>query len=76
MFSHLSRYFYISGSKEFDVIVDGLSDALDFSQTIGIDSSPPYEQGGGRGALRDVDFYTRYTLLFIFPFDIPFVDLP
>jgi 3-deoxy-7-phosphoheptulonate synthase len=50
-------------SKEFESIVDGLSDALDFSRTIGIDSNPSYEQGGGRGALRDVDFYTRFETL-------------
>ena len=49
----------LTSSREFETIVDGLSDALDFSRTIGVDSSPSYEQGGGRGALRDVDFYTR-----------------
>jgi hypothetical protein len=46
-------------SKEFEAIVEGLSDALDFSRTIGVDSSAPYEQGGGRGTLGEVDFYTR-----------------
>jgi hypothetical protein len=51
--------YFGNSSKEFETIVDGLSDALDFSRTIGVDSSPPYEQGGGSGALRDVDFYTR-----------------
>lgn len=47
--------------REFETIVDGLSDALDFSQTIGVDASAslPYEQGGGRGTLGEVDFYTR-----------------
>lgn len=43
------------------MIVDGLSDALDFSQTIGVDAGAalPYEHGGGRGTLGEVDFYTR-----------------
>ena len=43
------------------MIVDGLSDALDFSQTLGVDASAalPYEHGGGRGTLGEVDFYTR-----------------
>ena len=43
------------------MIVDNLSDALDFSRTIGADAgaSVPYEQGGGRGTLGEVDFYTR-----------------
>lgn len=48
--------------REFETIVEGLSDALDFSRTIGADagiSAVPYEQGGGRGTLGEVDFYTR-----------------
>jgi hypothetical protein len=47
--------------QEFETIVEGLSDALDFSRTIGVDASAslPYEQGGGRGTLGEVDFYTR-----------------
>ena len=57
-------------SKEFESIVDGLSDAFDFSRTIGIDSTPSYEQGGGRGALRDVDFYTRFETLAPFRFHV------
>lgn len=49
--------------KEFERIVEGLSDALDFSRTIGVDGgNASYELGGGRGALRDVDFYTRCVL--------------
>lgn len=43
-------------------ITEGLSDALDFSHTIGVDSakdSVPFERGGGRGVLGEVDFYTR-----------------
>jgi len=46
--------------REFETIVEGLSDALDFSRTIGVESgSAPYEKGGGRGTLGEVDFYTR-----------------
>lgn len=41
--------------------MDGLSDALDFSRTIGVDAgvANAYERGGGRGTLGEVDFYTR-----------------
>lgn len=50
--------------EEFETIVEGLADALDFSRTIGVDSSSkPYEQGGARGTLGEVDFYTRYARL-------------
>ncbi|EFI28032.1 hypothetical protein CC1G_14057 [Coprinopsis cinerea okayama7 len=52
----------LSFRTEFEKIVDGLSDALDFSRTIGMDSSVSYEQGGGRGTLGEVDFYTRQVL--------------
>lgn len=46
--------------KEFEVIVEGLSDALDFSRTIGAAAdSASFEHGGGRGAVGEVDFYTR-----------------
>ena len=42
-----------------------LSDALDFSRTIGIEtrseSAVEYERGGGLGALGAVDLYTRST---------------
>jgi hypothetical protein len=44
---------------EFEKIVDGLSDALDFAKTIGVESNIAYEQGGGRGTMGEVDFYTR-----------------
>jgi len=49
--------------REFETIVDGLSDALDFSRTIGVDAgvANAYECGGGRGTLGEVDFYTRYA---------------
>jgi hypothetical protein len=49
---------------EFEKITQGLSDALDFSRTIGADSgreSVPFERGGGRGVLGEVDFYTRFV---------------
>jgi 3-deoxy-7-phosphoheptulonate synthase len=48
--------------NEFEKITQGLSDALDFSHTIGADSgreSVPFDRGGGRGVLGEVDFYTR-----------------
>lgn len=47
-------------SEEFERINEGLSDALDFTRTIGFGSQhASYEQGGGRGVLGEVDFYTR-----------------
>lgn len=47
-------------SEEFDRITEGLSDALEFTRTIGFGKdSVSYEQGGGRGPLGEVDFYTR-----------------
>lgn len=47
-------------SEEFERITEGLSDALEFTRTIGLGKdSISYEQGGGRGALGEVDFYTR-----------------
>ncbi|KAF4605532.1 hypothetical protein EYR40_004318 [Pleurotus pulmonarius] len=51
--------------KEFEHIVEGLSDALDFSRTIGIESMPPYEQGGAREAVGEVDFYTSHEGLML-----------
>ncbi|KAF8176965.1 DAHP synthetase [Pholiota molesta] len=53
--------------QEFETIVEGLSDALDFSRTIGVDASAslPYEQGGGRGTLGEVDFYTSHEGLML-----------
>ncbi|KIY63421.1 DAHP synthetase [Cylindrobasidium torrendii FP15055 ss-10] len=51
--------------KEFESIVDGLSDALDFSQTIGADTSVPFERGGTRGALGEVDLYTSHEGLML-----------
>ncbi|KAJ7685866.1 hypothetical protein B0H17DRAFT_871041, partial [Mycena rosella] len=34
--------------KQFEHILDGLSGALDFRHTIGVESGPSSEQGGGR----------------------------
>ncbi|PPQ96054.1 hypothetical protein CVT26_004686 [Gymnopilus dilepis] len=52
--------------REFETIVDGLSDALDFSRTIGADAgSHSYERGGGRGTLGEVDFYTSHEGLML-----------
>ncbi|ETW77676.1 hypothetical protein HETIRDRAFT_387717 [Heterobasidion irregulare TC 32-1] len=51
---------------EFETITEGLADALDFTRTIGFDSGREavnYEQGGGRGVLGEVDFYTRQGLM-------------
>jgi len=50
---------------EFETIVDGLSDAFDFSRTIGADSTTSYEQGGGRGTFGEVDFYTSHEGLML-----------
>ncbi|KAF9456889.1 DAHP synthetase [Collybia nuda] len=50
---------------EFETIVEGLSDALDFSRTIGVDSSASYERGGGRGTVGEVDFYTSHEGLML-----------
>ncbi|KAH6897850.1 hypothetical protein BKA70DRAFT_1314932 [Coprinopsis sp. MPI-PUGE-AT-0042] len=41
--------------SEFDKIVEELSDALDFSRTIGMDSSASYDQGGRSGTLATKD---------------------
>ncbi|KAJ3508996.1 hypothetical protein NLJ89_g5452 [Agrocybe chaxingu] len=54
--------------REFETIVEGLSDALDFTRTIGADAGPSsvaYEQGGGRGTLGEVDFYTSHEGLML-----------
>ncbi|KAJ6570335.1 DAHP synthetase [Mycena sp. CBHHK59/15] len=51
--------------KEFENIVEGLSDALDFSRTIGVESGPSFEQGGGRGTVGEVDFYTSHEGLML-----------
>ena len=46
-------------SQEFETILDGLSDALSFSRTIGASAATPYERGGGRNTTGEVDFYIR-----------------
>ena len=49
-------------SKEFERITEGLSDALSFTKTIGVGTeNTPYEKGGSRGVLGEVDFYTRFV---------------
>lgn len=61
-------FFFTDYRQEFEKIVDGLSDSLEFSRTIGIDagsSGVSYEQGGGRGTLGEVDFYSRCVFLFL-----------
>ncbi|KAL5482498.1 hypothetical protein ACEPAI_9092 [Sanghuangporus weigelae] len=54
--------------KEFERITEGLADALDFSNTIGATSGREalgFEQGGGRGVLGEVDFYTSHEGLML-----------
>ncbi|KAJ7065677.1 DAHP synthetase [Mycena amicta] len=51
--------------KEFEQIVDSLSDALDFSRTIGVESGPTFEHGGARGTVGEVDFYTSHEGLML-----------
>ncbi|KIY50015.1 DAHP synthetase [Fistulina hepatica ATCC 64428] len=50
--------------KEFNRVIDGLSDALDFSRAIGVGGSR-YEEGGARNAIEDVDFYTSHEGLML-----------
>jgi len=47
------------------MIVDGLSDALDLSRTIGADTgvADAYERGRGMGTLGEVDFYASYVVV-------------
>lgn len=52
-----------SSRNEFERITEGLSDALEFTRTIGMgQDGVSYEQGGGRGPLGEVDFYTRLVI--------------
>ncbi|GLB39483.1 putative class-II DAHP synthase family protein [Lyophyllum shimeji] len=54
--------------REFSQIIDDLGDALDFSRTIGADAfafAAPYERGGARNALAEVDFYTSHEGLML-----------
>jgi 3-deoxy-7-phosphoheptulonate synthase len=50
---------------EFQKIVSGLSDALDFTRTIGASTASSYEKGGGRGVLGEVDFYSSHEGLML-----------
>ncbi|KIY51947.1 DAHP synthetase [Fistulina hepatica ATCC 64428] len=47
--------------KKFNRVIDGLSDALDFSSAIG----GRYEEGGARSAIEDIDFYTSHEGLML-----------
>ena len=54
--------------SEFERITEGLADALDFSTTIGATSGHDalsFEQGGGRGVIGEVDFYTSHEGLML-----------
>ncbi|KZT06458.1 DAHP synthetase [Laetiporus sulphureus 93-53] len=52
--------------EEFERITEGLSDALDFTRTIGLGSQhTSYEQGGGRGVLGEADFFTSHEGLLL-----------
>ncbi|KAL6307075.1 DAHP synthetase [Sparassis latifolia] len=52
--------------EEFERIIEGLSDALEFTRTIGFGrENTSYELGGGRGVLGEVDFYTSHEGLML-----------
>jgi len=51
--------------REFESIVEGLSEALDFSRTIGAKSTTSYEQGGMRDTFGEVDFYISHEGLML-----------
>ncbi|KAF8322585.1 DAHP synthetase, partial [Clavulina sp. PMI_390] len=51
--------------EEFERISESLSDALDFSRTIGAEEAGSYEGGGRRGVLGEVDFYTSHEGLML-----------
>ena len=59
--------------EEFENISSGLADALDFCRTIGAEpgfssgSGRGFENGGVRGVLGEVDFYTRCPFPMIYP---------
>ncbi|CAE6347954.1 unnamed protein product [Rhizoctonia solani] len=51
---------------EFELISEGLSDALDFCRTVGAnEAGGGFESGGGRGVLGEVDFYTSHEGLML-----------
>jgi 3-deoxy-7-phosphoheptulonate synthase len=52
----------MSRAEYYASISESLADALDFTQTIGLDSgqeAQSYERGRGHGILKEVDLYTR-----------------
>jgi len=52
--------------QEFRRITEGLSDALEFTRTIGFQrENQSYEQGGGIGVLGEVDFYISHEGLML-----------
>jgi len=51
--------------SEFERISSSLADALEFSSTVGAGDGQPYEAGGGRGVLGEVDFYTSHEGLML-----------
>lgn len=51
--------------EEFERIVNGLADALDFSRTIGAGEGLPFELGGPKGVQGEVDFYTSHEGLML-----------
>ncbi|KAH9167104.1 DAHP synthetase [Lactarius sanguifluus] len=53
---------------EYEAISQGLSDALDFTRTIGLAAgreTQSYERGGGRGVLGEADLYTSHEGLLL-----------
>ncbi|KAI0301683.1 DAHP synthetase [Multifurca ochricompacta] len=53
---------------EYEVISEGLADALDFTKTIGLGSgreAQSYERGGGRSVLGEADLYTSHEGLLL-----------
>ncbi|KAF9519749.1 hypothetical protein BS47DRAFT_1324460 [Hydnum rufescens UP504] len=50
---------------EFERVSEGLADALDFSRTVGAEAEGSYENGGRRGVLGEVDFYTSHEGLML-----------
>ncbi|KAF8580132.1 DAHP synthetase [Ramaria rubella] len=51
--------------SQFERIASSLADALDFTSTVGAGDGKPYEAGGGRGVLGEVDFYTSHEGLML-----------
>ncbi|KAJ4466457.1 DAHP synthetase [Lentinula edodes] len=48
--------------NEFESIVEDLTDALDFSRTIGQDAGASFELGGAKSTVGEVDFYTSVLM--------------